>query len=239
MFKDVANFDAQNPVIGSLLREIDLGKRSTNSDLIKKQLTKAPDINDTILLQRFKNFKETPINYNNNNDDDYNNNNNINNSKNVNYNNISLSPPPSAVKLGDIFETAPPSFNFNNVDLQQQQQQLKQQLQQLEQPFARFSTAAVPGTQVMSEIEKVVEKEKIKEQEKEITPSDPLLEYFKNADEILNNNFILGKEKSEAELENFKKSYQIDTLTDEIDQGRIPVILEFYFGGPDDSFWWS
>ena len=63
-----------------------------------------------------------------------------------------------------------------------------------------------------------------------------MLEYFKNADEILNNNFILGKEKSEAELENFKKSYQIDTLTDEIDQGRIPVILEFYFGGPDDSF---
>ena len=53
LFKDVANFDVQNPVIGSLLREIDLGKRSTNSDLIKKSLSKAPDINDTILLQRF------------------------------------------------------------------------------------------------------------------------------------------------------------------------------------------
>ena len=56
----------------------------------------------------------------------------------------------------------------------------------------------------MSEIEKVVEKEKIKEQEKEITLSDPLLEYFKNADKILNDNFILKKEKSEAELKNFK-----------------------------------
>ena len=88
----------------------------------------------------------------------------------------------------------------------------------------------------MSEIEKVVEKEKIKEQEKEITPSDPLREYFKNANEILNNNFILEKEKNEAELGNFKKQDQIDTLTDEIDQGRIPEILEFYFGGPDDSF---
>ena len=54
----------------------------------------------------------------------------------------------------------------------------------------------------MSEIEKVIEKEKIKEQEKEITPSDPLLEYFKNADEILNNNFTLEKEKNEAELKN-------------------------------------
>ena len=175
------------------------------------------------MLQRFKKFKETPINYNDNddNDDDDNNDNNINNSKNFNYNKISLSPPPSPVKLGDIFEIVPPSFNFNNVDLR---------------PFDRFSTAAAPGAQVMSEIEKVIEKEKIKEKEKEITPSDPLLEYFKNADEILNDNFILEKEENEAELENFKKQYQIDTLTDEIDQGHIPEILEFYFGGPDDSF---
>ena len=117
-------------------------------------------------MHRFKKFKETPINYNNNDDDDDddddgdddNNDNNINNSKNINYNNISLSPPPSLIKLSDIFETAPPSFNFNNVDLQQQQQQQQQQ-----QPFDRFYTAAVPGTQIMSEIEKVIEKEKIKE----------------------------------------------------------------------------
>ena len=88
--------------------------------MIKKSLSKAPDINDTTLLQRFKKFKGTPINYNDNddNDDDDNNDNNINNSKYFNYNNISLSPPPSPVKLGDIFETAPLSFNFNNVDLQ-------------------------------------------------------------------------------------------------------------------------
>ena len=88
----------------------------------------------------------------------------------------------------------------------------------------------------MSEIEKVIQKEKTKGQEKEITPSVPLLEYFKNADEILNDNFILEKEKNEAGLENFQKQYQIDTLTDETDQGHIPEILEFYFGGPDDSF---
>ena len=63
-----------------------------------------------------------------------------------------------------------------------------------------------------------------------------MLEYFKNADEILNDNFILEKERNEAELENFKKQYQIDTLTDEINQGHIPEILEFYFGGPDEYF---
>ena len=103
-------------ILGSLLREIDLGKRSTNSDLIKKSLSEAPDINDTILINRFKKLKEEPINFNNNNNNDDDDDDNINNSKYFNYNNIFLSSPPSPVKIGDICETAPPSFNFNNVD---------------------------------------------------------------------------------------------------------------------------
>ena len=73
LFKDVAKFDAENPIIGSLLREIDLAQTGKNSDLIKKQLSKAPDINDTILIQRFKKFKETPAVFNNSDDDDDNN----------------------------------------------------------------------------------------------------------------------------------------------------------------------
>ena len=83
-----------------------------------------------------------------------------------------------------------------------------------------------------------MKKKNTKEQEKEITPSDTLLECFKNTDEILNDNFILEKEKNEAELEYFKKQYQTDTLTDEIDQGHVPEILEFYFVGPDNFFFY-
>ena len=76
LFKDEATFDVQNPTIGSLLREIDLVKKGKNSDLNNKQLDKAPDINDSILIQRSKEFKDDPINFNNsndNNDDDDNN----------------------------------------------------------------------------------------------------------------------------------------------------------------------
>ena len=76
LFKDVATFDAQNPINGSLLREIDLGKKGKSSDLINKQLSKVADITDTILIQRFKNFKDDPVNFNNskdNNDDGDNN----------------------------------------------------------------------------------------------------------------------------------------------------------------------
>ena len=76
LFKDVATFDAQSPIIGSLLREIDLAKKRKESALIDKQLQGAPSVNDTILIQRFKKFKETPVNYNNNNDDDDNDDNN-------------------------------------------------------------------------------------------------------------------------------------------------------------------
>ena len=76
VIKDVATFDVQNPIIGSLLRETDLAKKGKNSDLINKQLSKAPDINDTILIQRFKKFKDNPVSFNSsndNNDDDDNN----------------------------------------------------------------------------------------------------------------------------------------------------------------------
>ena len=34
-FEDVSTFDAENPIVGSLLREIDLNKKQTDSDFIK------------------------------------------------------------------------------------------------------------------------------------------------------------------------------------------------------------
>ena len=44
LFKDVSNFDAENPVIGSLLRKIDVGKKDTLSNFLKK----APNVNDVV-----------------------------------------------------------------------------------------------------------------------------------------------------------------------------------------------
>ena len=36
VFEDISTFDAQNPVVGSLLRELDIGKKDLASELIKK-----------------------------------------------------------------------------------------------------------------------------------------------------------------------------------------------------------
>ena len=35
VFKDISTFDAENPIVGSLLREIDLKKKQSDSDFIK------------------------------------------------------------------------------------------------------------------------------------------------------------------------------------------------------------
>ena len=89
-------------------------KKSTKSDL----LSKATDINNTILLQRFKKLKETEINYDNDDEDEINNNNNNSNNG------------------GFVNPFCPPSspINFNN-DFQTIQPSLFQQLPPLQQPF--------------------------------------------------------------------------------------------------------
>ena len=99
-FKDVATFGAQNPIIGSLLKEVDLKKKGRNSDLIRKQLEKALDINDTILIQRFKKFKDDPINFNNSDDK---NDNDDNNNKPTGQ----PPPPPTFNDFSEFFQTLP------------------------------------------------------------------------------------------------------------------------------------
>ena len=177
-----------------------------NSELIEKQISGAPVINDTILLQRFKKFKENPINYNGNDDDDDDSNDSGNNPAGL------PPPPPTLNDFSDFFSKPkpfllsspppPPSQKiFSTPQIPTQPMQNKPNI------FDKFSSAAVtPGEEVMSEFERVVEKEKVKEEIEQITPSDPSLEYFNNVDQILNSNFILQKEKDEHDLKKFNIS---------------------------------
>ena len=54
LFKDVKHFDAQNPVIGSLIKEVDLGRKKD----LSKFLDKAPDIRDLEIQSRLNNLSE-------------------------------------------------------------------------------------------------------------------------------------------------------------------------------------
>ena len=68
VFEDISTFDAENPIVGSLLRELDVGKKSLASDLIKNA-SGPPGQNFEIekRLNKLKDFE--PID--NNNDNNY------------------------------------------------------------------------------------------------------------------------------------------------------------------------
>ena len=187
LFKDVATFDAQNPIIGSLLREIDLAKESKNSDLINKRLDKASNINDTILIHSFKKFIDDPVNFNNNND----NNDDAENNK-TNYPGTAPSAPTANnfQDIPDFLFQPPPEIStqstFNQSQSNLYNKPIFLQLQQPKNISNRVGRAPIaPGEQVMSEYEQVVEKAKQEEEAEQITPANTLLEYFQKADEIL------------------------------------------------------
>ena len=147
LFKDVATFDAQNPITGSLIREIDLAKKGKYSVLINKRLSKTPDINNTILIQRFKKFKDDPVNFNNSN-----NNNDDNDNNKPNY----LGPAPPAPTANDfqdlpdiLFQPLPEissqsTFNQSRPNLYNKP--IFSQLQQPKNAFDRVGSAPIaPG----------------------------------------------------------------------------------------------
>ena len=53
-FKDISTFDAQNPIIGNLLREIEVGKK----DITRKLLKKAPRLKDIEVESRLEALKK-------------------------------------------------------------------------------------------------------------------------------------------------------------------------------------
>ena len=57
------------------------------------------------------------------------------------------------------------------------------------------------GGTVMSEIERVIEKENIKREK--VISDDPLLEYFDKAKDVLDINYQLQKEQDDRDLEEF------------------------------------
>ena len=61
VFKDISTFDAQNPIIGSLFKEIDGGKKDGDSKLLKK----ASNITVILLKSRLNALKRDDDNNNN------------------------------------------------------------------------------------------------------------------------------------------------------------------------------
>ena len=67
VFEDIPTFDAENPIVGSLLREIDLEKKGTDSDFIKNLLSQpGREFEIRKRLDKLKSITRFPKNNNNN-----------------------------------------------------------------------------------------------------------------------------------------------------------------------------
>ena len=229
LFEDVSKFDAQNPVIGSLLKEIDHGKKQSKTD----PLSSPSNLNDVILRRRFENLRRTDQPFNADSDGDNDNDNDDNGlglpPSPLNYDFLRPTAPPLSPPILSpqrLVPTAPPIDENTDPTVPP--------------PYSLFTkkddstgTSVTPGEQVMSEIECVIEKEK--EENKVVVPDDPLLEYFKGINDVLDENYRFQKENDQSELERFNRDYGLDKLADElnagIDSGDVPKSLEFYFCG--------
>ena len=58
VFEDISTFDAENPIVGSLLKELDVGKKEIASELIKKA-PRPPGV-DFAIRERWEKLKNRP-----------------------------------------------------------------------------------------------------------------------------------------------------------------------------------
>ena len=58
VFEDISTFDAENSIVGSLLKELDIGKKDVTSELMKK--APRPPIFDNPLKNRRNKLKDRP-----------------------------------------------------------------------------------------------------------------------------------------------------------------------------------
>ena len=112
VFEDVSTFDVENPIVGSLLREIDLNKKQTDSDFIKS-IPSQPG-NEFEIQKRLDKLRDVKR-YNNKN-------NNSNNNSNNNCGDLfppqpldpgnNIGPPPSIPKIQDFIDSYPEEYDL-------------------------------------------------------------------------------------------------------------------------------
>ena len=226
VFEDISTFDAQNPVVGSLLREVDIGKNGTTSDLFKK--APAPGV-DSSPQKRFDTLQNGNIRYNKNNSN----------------NNNGPSPPPSPppfnnfIPLPQPLPPPPPSFNSFQPQFLQPTPPPPPPLlpsrssTNQSQPLTHFGEMTMTKTETKPKQEQVLEDidmavYKITKPPK-IEIGDPLLSVLStDAEEILEDDYINNKILEDKTLEQIKEEYIFDEIKDAFDGGKKPLNLNFF-----------
>ena len=64
---------------------------------------------------------------------------------------------------------------------------------------------------------------------------DRILNVFKVAEDVINNDFISKKDLDEKDIEAIKREYNFEDIKNTLDEGNIPEILESFYGGDDNK----
>ena len=263
VFEDTSTFDAENSIVGSLLREIDIKKKQSDSDFIKSLPTQAGK--EFEIKKRLDRLKGKSSYLNRNNSNNNNNNNNINN------NNSNLfgpcgkphtlptiedfldggprpSPPPPPTGsfnfgnslFGSNDSVIPPSNNFN-VEAS------------VRAPPPNISTPGIGNTLFDSQAATAIRENKTKTKTQQEV-DDFLYELPDNMPELVLGDSLLNTLGTEAEdlfdtgapptkkeedeiLKDIMDEYKIDKIRDTMDEtAQVPESIYFFYGGESEQF---
>ena len=65
--------------------------------------------------------------------------------------------------------------------------------------------------------------------------SNGLLNVLNDAENIINNDFIKTEDLDEKDIEEIKNKYDFEVIKNTLNDGHIPKILEFFYGGDDNE----
>ena len=232
VFEDISTFDAENPIVSSLFKELDVGKKDLASEFIKKA-PRQPDP-DYRLRQRLENLidRKDPFDNDNNNN---------------------LSPPPSPLPPSSFFVPPPPQppqpplqppppSTFRIPPLPPPPSYQTPFFQQ--QPLFNFSQPSGPGNNIFgSQVQELVREEKpksrlLKEIDEKILelPDPPKIELGDvlarmlgtEAENILEDKYLNSKELEDKTFENIKEEYNFNEIRDAFDEASIPSSIQFF-----------
>ena len=261
VFEDTSTFDAENSIVGSLLREIDIKKKQSDSDFIKSLPTQAgKEFEIKKRLGRLKG-KSSYFNRNNNN----NNNNNINN------NNSNLFGPggePHTLPIIEDFldggpRPPPPppptgSFNFGNSWFGSNDSVIPPSNNfnveaSIRAPPPNISTLGIDNTLFGSQAATAIRENKTKTKTQQVL-DDFLYELPDNMPELVLGDGLLNTLGTEAEdrfdtgapptkkeedeiLKDIMDEYEIDKIRDTMDEtAQVPESIYFFYGGESEQF---
>ena len=211
VFKDISIFDVQNPVIGSLMREIDVGKK----DLMSKLITKAPNPIDAELQTRFKALK------------------NFNDNRNNNFLPQFLPPP-----LPPTTTPFCPDPNINFPETQNFEPNFEQNLRRDEilQNNIVLDIVVGPKEDILKQINNILGEKEMTIKPPKIEMDDNIVSILTKALEISGNYLFRDKKLEEKSLEQIKSDFDFDKIIDSFDQGKVPESLELFYGGENENF---